>query len=135
MTRLTVLTTAALCLFAATALAAGPEITPALLDKGKASFGTNCVPCHGEKGDGTGIAAAALNPKPRNFSTEAFKNGSKPDEVFKTLTVGLTGTAMAPFAHLPEEERWAVTAYVLKSFVKSPPPPVKKPGKKPGKIK
>ena len=27
-----------------------------------------CVPCHGEKGDGNGAAAVALNPKPANFT-------------------------------------------------------------------
>ena len=80
----------------------------------------NCVPCHGEKGDGAGVAAAALNPKPRNFTTEPFKNGSKPEQLFQTLTTGLPNTAMAPFAHLSEDERWALTSYVLATFVKAP---------------
>lgn len=124
MTRL--ISAAVLCLFSTSALAAGPEVTPALLDKGKASYTTNCVPCHGDKGVGDGIAAAALNPKPRNFATEAFKNGNKPEQVFGTLTAGLAGTAMAPFAHLPEEERWAVAHYVLKTFVKAGKKPAKK---------
>lgn len=128
MTRL--LTATALTLFSSAALAA-PEATPALLEKGKSSYTTNCVPCHGEKGAGDGIAAAALNPKPRNFATEAFKNGNKPDQVFQTVTKGLTGTTMAPFAHLPEEERWAVTHYVLKTFVKGAAGAAA--GKKPGK--
>lgn len=105
-------------LLAGAAHAAGPDVTPALLEKGKASFSTNCAPCHGEKGDGTGVAAAALNPKPRNFNTEPFKNGNKPDNVFQTLTTGLPGTVMAPFGHLPEEERWALTHYVVTTFVK-----------------
>lgn len=114
-------------LLAGAAHAAGPEVTPALLEKGKASFATNCVPCHGEKGDGTGVAAAALNPKPRNFNTEPFKNGNKPENVFQTLTTGLPGTVMVSFAHLPEEERWALTHYVVDTFVKKA---AKKPAKK-----
>lgn len=124
----------ALCLpWAGAVAAAAPEVTPALLEKGKASFTTNCVPCHGENGDGTGVAAAALNPKPRNFKTDPFKNGNTPDKVFATLTSGLPGTAMAPFAHLPEEERWAVVHYVLKTFVKPVAAPAA--GKKAGKGK
>lgn len=114
-------------LLAGAAHAAGPAVTPALLEKGKASFTTNCVPCHGEKGDGTGVAAAALNPKPRNFNTEPFKNGNKPESVFQTLTVGLPGTVMVAFAHLPEDERWALTHYVLETFAQKP---AKKPAKK-----
>lgn len=114
-------------LLAGAAHAAGPEVTPALLEKGKASFTTNCVPCHGEKGDGTGVAAAALNPKPRNFNTEPFKNGNKAENVFQTLATGLPGTVMAPFGHLPEEERWALTHYVLNTFVKKA---AQKPAKK-----
>lgn len=114
-------------LLAGAAHATGPEATPALIEKGKTSFTTNCVPCHGEKGDGTGVAAAALNPKPRNFNTEPFKNGNTPDAVFKTLTTGLPGTVMVAFAHLPEEERWALTHYVLETFGKKA---AKKPTKK-----
>ena len=86
--------------------------TPALLEKGKASYTTNCDVCHGPKGDGNGPAGAAMNPKPRDFSTP-FKNGKKPEQVFKTLTEGLAGTAMAAFGHLPEEDRWGLVYYVL----------------------
>ncbi len=101
-------------LVAATALAGegGPKKTPALVEKGKASYQRNCAGCHGEKGAGDGPAAAAINPKPRNFATDAFKNGAKPAQIFATLGAGIPGTSMAPFGFLPEEERWAVAHYV-----------------------
>lgn len=101
-------------LIAAPAAAAehGPKKTPALLEKGKASYQRNCAGCHGEKGAGDGPGAAAINPKPRNFATEAFRNGAKPAQIFATLGAGIAGTAMAPFGFLPEEERWAVAHYV-----------------------
>lgn len=101
-----------------TAGAVGPAVTPALLEKGKASYATNCATCHGDKGDGNGVAAAMMNPKPRNFIGDKFKKGDKPDKVFKSVTDGLTGTSMMGFTHLPEEERWAVTHYLL-SFRKA----------------
>lgn len=82
----------------------------ALLAKGKTVFAQNCMSCHGEKGAGDG--AVALNPKPRNFTTDAFKGGSSPKEIFKTVTDGLPGTMMVSFKHLPEPDRKAVAEYV-----------------------
>ncbi len=100
-------------LSATLAFAAPPEPTKDLIEKGKNSFNINCVPCHGPKGAGDGPAAAALNPKPRNYTTDAFKNGDKPENVFKTLAEGLKDTVMVSFAHLPEQERWGLVYYVL----------------------
>lgn len=105
-------------LSAGAALAAGPKVTPALLEKGKAIFSANCVTCHGEQGDGNGPAGAYLNPKPRNFAKDKFKAGDKPQQVFNTVTKGLPGTAMVGFPQLPEEDRWAVAQYVLNTFRK-----------------
>lgn len=112
---------------------AAPPASPELIAKGKAVFATTCVPCHGELGDGAGPAAAALEPKPRNFG-EPFKNGDKPENVMGTLTTGLPGTAMVTFAALAEEDRWALTYYVLElrqtlskaSAAKAKPAPPKK---------
>ena len=89
-----------------------PKVTPAMLAQGKQLFTTTCVACHGEKGDGTGPAAAALTPKPRNFVTENFKNGDKPEQIFKTIGEGITGTGMASFSYMPEGDRWALAHYV-----------------------
>src|SRR5690606_28791291 len=57
-------------------------------------------------------AAAALNPKPRDFTDgEGWKNGRKPSDVFQTVTEGLGG--MPSFASLPVDDRWALAHYVL----------------------
>ena len=95
------------------ALAAGPAVTPDLIAKGKESYTTNCLLCHGEAGDGNGPAGSAMNPKPRNFVKDKFKKGDKPDAVFKVVSDGLKDTSMTGYAHLPVEERWAVTHYLL----------------------
>lgn len=87
--------------------------SPELIAKGKASYTTNCLMCHGDKGDGNGTAGAMMNPKPRNFMTDKFKQGDKPANVFKTISQGLPNTAMVGYAHLSEEERWGLTHYVL----------------------
>lgn len=88
--------------------------TPELVAHGKELFQIQCVACHGPEGQGNGPAAAALNPHPRNFTQNVgWKNGRKPTMVFKTLKEGLPGSAMASFATLPSDDRWALVAYVL----------------------
>ncbi len=107
-------TPVALIVFCSTfAFSAAPPSTKELLEKGKAAFTINCVACHGPKGAGDGAAAVALNPKPRNYATDVFKNGDKVENVFKTLAEGIKDTAMVSFAHLPEQDRWALAYYVL----------------------
>ena len=95
------------------ALGATPAPTKEMLEKAKASFGRNCAACHGEKGDAATQMAAVLVPKPRNFLTEPFKKGNKPEDVFKTLSTGIPGSTMVAFTQLPEDERWALSYYVL----------------------
>jgi mono/diheme cytochrome c family protein len=93
--------------------AAAPKSTPALLEKGKTSYTRNCLACHGETGDGNGPTGKFLRPKPRDFRTEPFKQGNKPEEVFNTISKGVPNTPMVAFSTLPEEERWALAYYVL----------------------
>lgn len=100
-------------LLAVPALGAAPKKTPELLARGKASYATNCAACHGAQGRGDGVAAASLNPKPRDLVAGKLAQGAQPEQVFATLGKGIAGTAMVPFGHLPEEERWAITYYVL----------------------
>ncbi len=94
-------------------MAAPPKLTPELLKKGADSYKATCMACHGATGAGDGEVGKMLKPPPRNFSKDKFKQGSKPADIFKTLTNGVTGTAMAAYPHLPEEERWALAYYVL----------------------
>lgn len=91
--------------------------TPELLEAGKKLFGGTCVACHGEKGDGNTPAGNALNPKPRNFMVDKFKNGDSVQNIFDTLTKGLPGTAMTAYSYIPENDRWGL-AYYVKSLTK-----------------
>ena len=90
-----------------------PPRSPALIDRGKATYGIFCVSCHGEQGGGDGSVAPTLNPRPRNFATDKFKQGSSVTQIFDTLGKGVPGTAMVKFTNLSEEERWALAWYVL----------------------
>lgn len=82
-----------------------------VLAHGKTLFGPNCASCHGNEGKGDGPAAAALNPKPRNFTADAdWKNGRKPSQIYGTLSKGLN--TMPAFSTLPPDDRYALALYV-----------------------
>jgi cytochrome c oxidase cbb3-type subunit 1 len=89
--------------------------------RGEAVYLRRCVGCHGVKGDGNGVAAAFLNPKPRNFTKGIFKfhstTGSDTElpsdqDLYITLSHGLWGTAMPPWYELTVQERLAVIQYI-----------------------
>lgn len=90
--------------------------------QGRAIYQKNCVPCHGEAGDGRGEMGLTVKPRPRNFRDAVFKFRSTPsgflptdDDLARTIRGGLTGTAMPTFTTLRETEVRAVAEYV-KSF-------------------
>ena len=87
----------------------------AVIAKGKATFlakGT-CFTCHGEGGKGDGVAAAALDPSPRNFTNPQFAKMRTPGEMMWILKNGSPGTAMVPVipSQISEEEGWEVIAF------------------------
>lgn len=89
-----------------------PKVTVELVTKGRASFEAACVACHGTNGDGSGPAGQYLNPKPRAFGKDPFKQGDSVEAIFMTLQSGVKDTPMVSFGHLPEDERWALAHYV-----------------------
>lgn len=95
-----------------------PKKTPELLEAGKKVYEVNCLPCHGEKGDGNGPVGQALVPKPRDFAKDPFKQGTKPDEVFTSITTGVKDTAMVGYPQLSEDERWGLVYHVLEMVPK-----------------
>ncbi|MGE5177342.1 MAG: c-type cytochrome [Hyphomicrobiales bacterium] len=87
------------------------QATPELVDKGKQLFSVNCASCHGTDGKGDGPAAAALNPKPRDFTSGYWKYGGGVARIVRTITEGSPGTAMAAFPSIPPEDRFAIAHY------------------------
>ncbi|MGH0038027.1 MAG: c-type cytochrome [Myxococcota bacterium] len=90
---------------------------------GKAPFEANCSSCHGLTGKGDGPVGAALNPKPRDFSTGEFKFDTDKDgktgtdadltNVIKNGAAAYGGSAlMAPWAALSDEEVANIVAYI-----------------------
>jgi mono/diheme cytochrome c family protein len=95
--------------------------SPDLIAKGKELFKANCSSCHGDNGQGDGPTALRLNPKPKNFHLlDAWKNGSKVSQIYKTLQEGITGSGMASYNYLSPEDRFGLIHYV-RSFATGHP--------------
>lgn len=60
------------------------------------NFKTTCSPCHGEKGDGQGPAAVALNPKPANFTDPAFWESRDKAHIEKVIREGGAAVGKSP---------------------------------------
>jgi cytochrome c oxidase cbb3-type subunit 2 len=96
-----------------------------LLALGRTTYEKECLACHGAAGDGAGPAAYLLYPRPRDFTAGQFRlistwDGVPTDEdLFRTISRGMPGSAMPSWAHLSEEARWGLVHYV-KAFSKRP---------------
>ncbi len=109
----------------ATQGAARPEPTPEVIAEGKTLYEEYCLTCHGETGKGDGEAAYLLLPSPRDFSEGKFNRRNTPprnlpsdDDLFKAISDGLLGSAMAPWKdYLTENERWALIEYMKKELI------------------
>lgn len=64
--------------------------------KGAATFKTLCVSCHGEKGQGDGPAAAALNPRPANFADPKRAAETTDEYVYKMVKDGGAANGKSP---------------------------------------
>lgn len=88
------------------------EENPDMVAHGGKLYATNCAVCHGPKGLGDGPGGASLNPKPRNLVEGKWTKGGDSISQFNTLTKGIEGTSMAPFAHMPTVDRWALVQFI-----------------------
>ncbi len=101
---------------------APPTLTPERLTRGKQLYAdAECLACHGERGRGDGPSAPTLKDN-RNLliaatdmtRPERFKNGARPEDVYRTLVTGLAGTPMPSYADsLEPDQIWELVFYVL----------------------
>jgi DMSO reductase family type II enzyme heme b subunit len=106
---------------------AAPEPWQAVLEKplnvaesGQQLYARHCAACHGERGDGKGLATAFLFPKPRDFRAGRFRlvstNNNVPtrEDLHAVLLRGMPGSSMPPWAHLSQQERDSLVEEVMK---------------------
>lgn len=98
-----------------------PVATQQLLDRGKEVWEqAKCWECHGKSGKGDGEKAAGLKDDlgftmvPADLTSGQFKSGPAVEDIFRTVTTGLSGTPMPSYRDaFPDEDRWALAYYVL----------------------
>jgi cytochrome c oxidase cbb3-type subunit III len=89
---------------------------------GKTKYDTLCVGCHGATGKGDGSAAAALNPKPGDFTNCKEMGKLSDDTLHKTIKEGGKAVNKSPImppwaASLNDQQIGDVVSYV-RSFCK-----------------
>jgi cytochrome c oxidase cbb3-type subunit 2 len=81
---------------------------------------SGCNQCHGPEGKGDSAPASELkddsgNPvAPTDLTLKPFKSGPNPEDVYRTISTGLSGTPMPSYGEvLTPKERWALVYYIL----------------------
>lgn len=91
--------------------------------KGKETFQTTCAACHGAEGKGDGVAAAALDPKPRNLSDAAYVSTLSDEHLYKVISEGGAAVGLSPMmaawgGTLSKQDIWNVIAYLRQDICK-----------------
>jgi cytochrome c oxidase cbb3-type subunit 3 len=91
--------------------------------KGKESYNQICASCHGETGKGDGVAAAALDPKPRDLSDAEYVSTLSDEHLFKVIKEGGASVEKSPLMPawggvLSDDKIWDVIAYLRADICK-----------------
>ena len=87
----------------------------AIPQEAKDIFQQRCVVCHGATGKGDGVGAAALNPKPRNYTDKEWQK-TVTDDTLKKIIVG-GGPAAGKSALMPPNPDLAAKPEVVAGLV------------------
>jgi mono/diheme cytochrome c family protein len=103
--------------------------------KGQAQFKTYCAACHGDQGKGDGPAAAALNPKPANFSDAAHAATVTDEYIYNMIKEGGLANGKSSLmagwkSSLNESQLMDVAAFVRSLSKTAAPAADKKPAPK-----
>ncbi|MGD8607651.1 MAG: cytochrome c [Myxococcales bacterium] len=79
-------------------------------------FQSRCTVCHGQNGKGDGPGAAALNPKPRDYTNEEWQKSVTDEHLHETIVKG--GLAMGLSAGMPPNPDLADKPEVVDELVK-----------------
>ncbi|MEY9102393.1 cytochrome c oxidase cbb3-type subunit I/II [Sinorhizobium fredii] len=98
-----------------------PDPTLQVLTRGKEIWqAAKCWECHGQGGKGDGEKAAGLKDDlgfpvvPADLTSGQFKSGPAVEDIFRTISTGMSGTPMPSYRNaFPDEDRWALSYHVL----------------------
>lgn len=86
--------------------------SPPDLARGASLYAGECAACHGAAGQGDGPLAAGLEPPATAFTDRSRARERSLFGLFQVIDQGLEGTAMASYAALDAQDRWALAFYV-----------------------
>ncbi|EKE44608.1 hypothetical protein OCGS_1446 [Oceaniovalibus guishaninsula JLT2003] len=87
-----------------------PQVTPALLERGRERFTIYCMPCHGYDGTGDGRVVQRGFPPPPSYLTARLR--AAPAAHFLGVIENGFGV-MYPYGdRVPPADRWAIVAYI-----------------------
>jgi mono/diheme cytochrome c family protein len=110
-----------------------PLDDPALVVRGLAHFRAHCVQCHGAPGVAPSAFALGLTPLPENLVHVARIR--RPAEIFQAVKYGLKMTGMPAWEfRLPDDDLWAVVAFVRQLPTLSPAQYAKLPASAPPSV-
>ncbi len=75
-------------------------------------FNQSCAGCHGESGQGNGIAGANLTPSPTDFTDKNRAINRSILGLYDAIANGIGGTAMPGFEQLSAQQKWSLAFYV-----------------------
>jgi mono/diheme cytochrome c family protein len=91
--------------------------------EGERLYAQYCSQCHGDDGDGVGIATPYLRPAPRDFTSGKYRIRSTPvgylptdENLHRSIRDGIPGTGMPGFATDLSEDEIAQVTHYLKTF-------------------
>lgn len=87
-----------------------PEVSPALLERGRERFGIYCSPCHGLAGDGDGVIVAHGFPAPPSYHTDRLL-AAPAQHFYDVITKGY-GVMYSYHDRVQPHDRWAIAAYI-----------------------
>jgi cytochrome c553 len=94
--------------------ATAPARDPAL--EASEYFKRTCTVCHGEDGRGDGPGAAALEPKPRDYTNAEWQGSVTDEQIAKTILQG--GAAVGKSPIMPANPQLKEKPEVVKELVK-----------------
>jgi high-affinity iron transporter len=89
-----------------------PRTAPDLVH-GARLYQEGCSVCHGKDGSGETATALGLEPRPADLRSGARMDAYTPYRAYNLLALGVEGTAMPAYPTLSEDERWALSFYLL----------------------
>jgi mono/diheme cytochrome c family protein len=88
------------------------------LARGRDLYSNNCVPCHGEQGNGQGPRAYFISPRPVDFTTAAARKTLNRPHLFGSIARGINGSEMPAWEKVLTPQQIAdIGEYVFTTFL------------------